>query len=158
MMPTWALTLLFALAFLGVGLGVYAIATRNRPSAVLTASTAVESPAAKPGAKVNALQKYIEITGLRFSADKDKKQIDVTFIVINHSDVDVDRLTGNVTVWGRTHSSEEDATGTFSFQTSIAAGKSIELTLPFTTKLKMIELPDWQNITTDVQITGPATY
>src|ERR1039458_6961087 len=28
-LPTWALAALFALAFLGVGLGVYAIATRN---------------------------------------------------------------------------------------------------------------------------------
>ncbi len=27
--------------------------------------------------------------------------------------------------------------------------------VPFTTKLKIYELADWQNITTDVQITAP---
>ena len=160
MLPTWALAALFALAFLGVGLGVYAIATRNRASnREAAAATNVDSPAAKPGTKVNALQKYIEVSGVRFSQDKqDKKVINVSFVLINHSDVDVDRLTGNVTVWGRTRNSEEDAVGTFAFMTSIPGTASKELVLPFNTKLKFIELPDWQNITVDLQITGPATY
>src|SRR5271157_2460367 len=160
MLPTWALTVLFAMAFLGVGLGVYAIATRNHASnRAAAAATNVDSPAAKPGTKVNALQKYIEVSGIRFSLDKDdKKVINVSFVLINHSDVDVDRLTGNVTVWGRTRNSEEDAVGTFAFITSIPATTSKELVLPFNTKLKFIELPDWQNVTVDVQITGPATY
>src|ERR1039458_134116 len=159
-LPTWALALLFAMAFLGVGLGVYAIATRNHASnREAAAATNVDSPAAKPGTKVNALQKYIEVSGVRFSQDKqDKKVINVSFVLINHSDVDVDRLTGNVTVWGRTRNSEEDAVGTFAFMTSIPGTASKELVLPFNTKLKFIELPDWQNITVDLQITGPATY
>src|ERR1039458_4361211 len=119
-LPTWALAVLFAMAFLGVGLGVYAIATRNHASnREAAAATNVDSPAAKPGTKVNALQKYIEVSGVRFSQDKqDKKVINVSFVLINHSDVDVDRLTGNVTVWGRTRISEEDAVGTFAFMTS----------------------------------------
>ena len=159
-LPTWALAALFALAFLGVGLGVYAIATRNHASnREAAAATNVDSPAAKPGTKVNALQKYIEVSGVRFSQDKqDKKVINVNFVLINHSEVDVDRLTGNVTVWGRTRNSEEDAVGTFAFMTSIPGTASKELVLPFNTKLKFIELPDWQNITVDLQITGPATY
>ena len=159
-LPTWALAVLFALAFLGVGLGIYAIATRNHASnREAAAATNVDNPAAKPGTKVNALQKYMEVSGVRFSQDKqDKKVINVNFVLINHSEVDVDRLTGNVTVWGRTRNSEEDAVGTFAFMTSIPATASKELVLPFNTKLKFIELPDWQNITVDVQITGPATY
>src|ERR1017187_833782 len=159
-LPTWALAALFALAFLGVGLGVYAIATRNHASnREAAAATNVDSPAAKPGTKVNALQKYIEVSGVRFSLDKqDKKVITVSFVVVDPSDVDVERLTGNVTVWGRTRNSEEDAVGTFAFMTSIPGTASKELVLPFNTKLKFIELPDWQNITVDVQITGPATY
>src|ERR1039458_9205374 len=139
-LPTWALAALFALAFLGVGLGVYAIATRNHASnREAAAATNVDSPAAKPGTKVNALQKYIEVSGVRFSQDKqDKKVINVSFVLINHSDVDVDRLTGNVTVWGRTRNSEEDAVGTFAFMTSIPGTASKELVLPFNTKLRFI--------------------
>src|ERR1035438_2634201 len=159
-LPTWALAVLSTVAFLGVLLGAYAIVTRNHASnREAAAATNVDSPAAKSGAKVNALQKYIEVSGVRFSQDKDnKKVIDVSFVLINHSNVDVDRLTGNVTVWGRTRNSEEDAVGTFAFLTSIPAAVSKELTLPFNTKLKFIELPAWRNITVDVQITGPATY
>src|ERR1019366_3394212 len=83
-LPTWALAALFALAFLGVGLGVYAIATRNHASnREAAAATNVDSPAAKPGTKVNALQKYIEVSGVRFSQDKqDKKVINVSFVLI----------------------------------------------------------------------------
>src|ERR1035441_4858855 len=75
-LPTWALAALFALAFLGVGLGVYAIATRNHASnREAAAATNVDSPAAKPGTKVNALQKYIEVSGVRFSQDKQDKKV-----------------------------------------------------------------------------------
>ena len=35
-------------------------------------------------------------------------------------------------------------------------GDSHELTQPLKTKLKIYELPDWQNATADVQITSPA--
>jgi hypothetical protein len=159
-LPTWALAVLFAFAFLGLGLGVFWLITHNRASnRAIAAATNVDSPAAKPGAKVNALQKWIEVSAIRFSQDKDnKKVVNVTFVVVNHSDTDVDRLTGNVTVWGRTRASEEDAVGNFAFMLSLGAGASKELVLPFNTKLKFAELPDWQNITADTQITGPATY
>jgi hypothetical protein len=35
------------------------------------------------------------------------------------------------------------------------AQSSKELTLPFTTKLKLMEMPDWQNVTVTVKITSP---
>jgi len=60
-----------------------------------------------------------------------------------------------VTIWGRTQRSEEDAVGTFSFKTNVAPQASEEVSAPLTTKLKMYELPDWQNVTTDLQITAP---
>jgi len=34
--------------------------------------------------------------------------------------------------------------------------ESKELTVPLVTKKKIYELPDWQMVTTDVQITAPA--
>lgn len=152
-LPTWLLTVVFALAFLGIGLGVmWLVNWRSASSQKLT--TTVESPAAKPGAPVNPVQKYIEISGLRFKTAA--KGIVVSFVIVNHSDSDLVGLAGNATVWGRTRNSEEDAVGTFTFQTSMGAQESKELTMPFTTKLKMVDLPDWQNVTVDVQITAPA--
>jgi hypothetical protein len=76
-------------------------------------------------------------------------------MLTNHSEADINGLAGNVTIWGRTQKSEEDAQGTFSFTTNLAPFESKEITAPLNTKLKIYELPDWQNITTDVQITAP---
>jgi hypothetical protein len=61
-----------------------------------------------------------------------------------------------VTIWGHTRKSEEDAQGTFSLSTNLAPFESKELTAPLNSKLKIYQLGDWQNITTDFQITAPA--
>jgi hypothetical protein len=157
-LPVWLMTILFACAVGGVVLGIVWLVSGNKGSAGAGPAPAaiVESPAAKPGAKTNPMQKYIEITGVRFVQDAKKKMTQVKFVVVNHSEADVNGLSGNVTIWGRTKKSEEDAQGTFSFTTNLGPFESKELTVPLSTKLKIYELGDWQNITTDVQITAPA--
>jgi hypothetical protein len=157
-LPTWLMTVLFAFAFLGLGAGIYWVVGYMRgggsASNAATPATNVESPAAKPGAKTSPLQKYIEISGIRFTEDA-KKHILAKFNLTNHSDADLSGLAGNVTIWGRTQKSEEDAVGTFSFSTDVGPQTTREVTAPLTTKLKIYELPDWQNVTTDLQITAP---
>ena len=88
----------------------------------------VENPAAKPGAKTNPLQKYIEVSGVRFVEDGKKKTV-AKFVIINHSTADINGLAGNVTIWGRTQKSEEDAQGTFSFNTNLAPYRSKEMSV-----------------------------
>ena len=152
-LPTWAMTLVFALAFLGLGSGIYWLVGAARGSGSKP-SVNVESPAAKPGATVSPLQKYIEVSGVRF-IENAKKQTEVRFLVTNHSQAEIAGLAGNVTVWGRTRSSEEDAAGTFTFSGNLGPWESKEMSAPLNSKLKIYELPDWQNISTDVQITAP---
>ena len=154
-LPTWLLTLLFTLAFVGLVGGIYWIIgySRNGSQAASPPAT-VESPAAKPGTKASPFQKYIEVSGVRFTQDAKKKTL-VQFTLTNHSDADLSGLAGNVTIWGHTQKSEEDAVGTFAFASNLPPQTSKELSAPLTTKLKMYELPDWQNITTDIQITSP---
>src|SRR3954452_17904506 len=150
-LSTWALKNVFAFAIFGVVAGVYWLvgsAKAGKPTAV------VESPAAKPGAKTNPYQKYIEISGVRFTEDP-KKKTEVRFVLTDHSNADIPGLGGNVSVWGRTRNSEEDAAGTFTFTTDLKAYESKDMIVPLTTKLKIYELPDWQNVSTDVQITAP---
>lgn len=155
-LPIWLMTILFALAIGGVIVGVLWVLSSNRGSAGSgpTPSATVENPAAKPGAKANSLQKFIEVSGVRFIQDG-KKATMVRFVIVNHSDSDIRGLAGNVTIWGRTQKSEEDAQGTFAFSTNLGPMETQELTVPLKSKLKIYELPDWQNITTDVQITAP---
>jgi len=148
-LPTWLMAVLFAAGFGLVLVGVYWLVTSQHSNT----SAIIDTTAAKPGAKENPVQKYIEVTGVRFAGSS--KGPVVTFVVINHSDSDLVGLAGNVKVWGLTQKAEEDPVGTFAFQTSMPAQSSKELSLPFTTKLKLMELPDWQNVKVNVQITAP---
>ncbi len=150
------MAIVFAVGIGGAVFGLYSLLrTGTAGSSGPAPAASVESPAAKPGAKTNPLQKYVEISGVRFSQDARKKTL-VTFVITNHSETDMSGLAGNVTVWGRTQKSEEDAQGTFSFSTSLAPFESKTVTAPLDSKKKIYELPDWQNISTDIQITAPA--
>jgi hypothetical protein len=145
----------FALAFVGLVFGIYWIVQVARGTGQPGKPVAsVESPAAKSGAKTNPLQRYIEVAGVRFVQDAKKKTM-AKFLVINHSEADFSGLAGNVTIWGRTQKSEEDAEGTFSFTTNLGPLESKEVSAPVNSKLQIYEMPDWQNVTLDLQITAP---
>ncbi|HTS30468.1 MAG TPA: hypothetical protein VMH81_31570 [Bryobacteraceae bacterium] len=155
-LPTWLLTIIFVVILFGVVGGAYWFVNSSHGSSAQSPSANVENPAAKPGAKLSPYLKIVEITGVRFDEDARKKPI-VRFVIVNHSNAAIDTLAGNVTIWGRTRSSEEDAYGTFTFKTSLKPNEAKDVTSPLETKKKIYELPDWQNVSTDVQITEPAS-
>jgi len=154
-LPTWLMTIIFAAGFVVLVGGAYWLvggshaATNNGPSA-----SVAQPVAANPGAAANPYQKYIEVSGVRF-LEGPKKAPQVKFVVTNHSGAEITGLGGNVTILGKTQKSEE-AAGSFQFNTNIGAWESKDLTVPLVTKLEMIELPDWQFVATQVQITAPA--
>ena len=156
-LPVWLMTILCTLAIGGVLGGIIWLVSSNRGSAGSgpAPTAAVENPAAKPGAKPNSFQKYIEVSGVRFVLDAKKKTTLAKFVVINHSEADIEGLAGNVTIWASTKKSEEDVQGSFAFSTNLGPFESKEMTVPLNTKHKIYELGDWQNLTTDVQITAP---
>ena len=154
--PGWLLTIVFAFAFVGLAASVYwgSIYFRGSAGAGGPAPVTLENPAAKGGGKPHPMAKYLEIAGMRFTGDK--KKTEARFVLINHSEAEITGLAGNVTVWGRTQRSEEDAVGTLQFKVDdIGPNQYKEVTVPLNTKLKIYELPDWQNVTTDLQITAP---
>ena len=153
-LPTWALALLFAAAFTALIAAVFfGYQYMSRPHAERAGVTEPSATArSKPS---NPLQKYIEVVGIRLVQDA-KHHPEARFIVVNHSNAELNDLNANVTLYASTSRSEEDSVGTFSFKLdSIGANESKEMTKPFTTKLKIYELPDWQNATADVQISQP---
>ena len=152
-LPTWLMTVLLAVGFVVCLWGIYSIVGSSR-GGTQKPSTTVESPAAKPGAPTNAWQKFVEVSGVRF-AENAKKQPIVKFVLINHSGMEIEGLAGNVTLFGRTQKSEEEAAGTFTFTANLEPNAAKDMEAPLTTKLKIYELPDWQNVSTDLQITAP---
>jgi hypothetical protein len=154
-LPTWLLTILFALAFVGLGAGVYWLAHSSHGSDQASASAPIQDVPAKGTAKEHPLQKYVEVAGIRFTENA-KKQTEARFLVVNHSGADITDLAGNVNIWGRTAKSEEEAAGSFNFKVpSLGPYESKEEVAPVNTKLKVYELPDWQNVSAEVQITSP---
>ena len=119
-----------------------------------TSAVIVAPPPTTTAATDNPLQKYIEVTGIRFAPDS--KGVEVKFVLINHSDSDLAKVSGTATVFAKTEQGQEIQVGTVKFETGIAAQASQELTLPFDTKMKLMEMPDWQNTSVKVQITSPS--
>jgi len=153
-LPTWLLAILFAFAFVGLGAGVYWAINYFRGGTQAASAPAATIPA-KGQAKPNPLQKYVEVSGIRF-VESPQHAVEARFVVTNHSDADLADLGGTVNIWGRTAKAEEEAAGTFSFKiASLKPNESTEAVAPLTTKLKPYELPDWQNLSAKVQITSP---
>jgi hypothetical protein len=151
-LPIWLMTVLFAGGFVALVWGVYALVGSSHGTQ--KPSTTVESAAARPGAPTNAWQKYVEVSGVRFTEDK-KHTVMVKFVLTNHSGMDIEGLAGNVTIWAGTKKSEEEAVGTFTFKTELPANGAKDLESPLTTTKKIYELPDWQNVSPDLQVTEP---
>jgi hypothetical protein len=153
--PTGLMLLIFIIAFAG-GAGAYwAVEHLKGTSQAVAPSISFERPGARGKAKPSALQRFIEITGIRLTQDA-KRNIQARFLLVNHSQADMADLAANVTIWARTARSDEESVGTFSFKVpSLGPYEAKEMTAPFKTKLKIYELPDWQNVTADVQITSP---
>jgi hypothetical protein len=151
-LPTPVLMLLFAGLFLLLGAGVYygyQHIGKSSPSGPEPAAAATKPKATNP------IQKYIEVVGIRLTTDAKKKPV-AKFLIVNHASTEVANLGANVILWASTSRSEEDSVGSFKFHVdSIGPYESKEVSAPFTTKLKIYELPDWQNATAEVQITSP---
>ena len=155
-MPTWLMSILFALAFIGLGVGVYwgVDYYRQRNAAPEAAGLTLQDPSTQKG-KPHPLQRYIEVTGVRFLQDA-KRRTEVRFVLVNHSPDIINDLGGTVTIWGRTQKSDEEAVGSFAFKLpNIGAWEAKEMTAVVNTTLRAYELPDWQNVTAEVQLTAP---
>ena len=159
-MPPWLMSIVFAILFVALGVGAYfgikyfsgsgEAATSGPPAALQKASS---SAGAK--AKASALQKYVEVVGLRLTEEPNKKP-QVRFVVVNHSGAEIADLAANVNLWARTAKSDEETVGTFSFKIpSLGPYETKEMSGLLSTKLRVYELPDWQNLVPEVQITSP---
>lgn len=163
-LPTWVMSILFALAFVGAGAGIYWTVRHFQGDSQAPASAASGNgapvlenvPSAKSGAAAtNPMQKYIEVTGVRLVQNA-KKQTEAHFLLVNHSSADAGDLSGAVSLLGRTQKEGEEPVGRFTFKgVSLGPYESKEVTAVVETKLRVYELPDWQMTDTRLQLTAP---
>jgi hypothetical protein len=153
-LPTWLLSILFALAFVGLFAGGYWVIQHLKGDSTTTAASGTAPAATTPGAKPrpNPYEKYVEITGVRLFQDA-KKKVVARFLVVNHMEGEMTDVAGTVDIRGRTAKEGEEPVGTFQFKVaSIGPNEAKEVTAPVDTKLKVYELPDWQMIDAKVRL------
>ena len=153
-LPAWLMSIVAALAFLALGAAAY-FGIQRFGGTGQAAAPAPTLENARAAGKTHPLQKYIEVVGVRLT-ELPKKKAEARFVVVNHSGAEIADLAANVNLWARTAKSDEEAVGTFSFKLpSLGPYESKEVTAPLTTKLRVYELPDWQNLNAEIQITSP---
>jgi len=102
------------------------------------------------------LAKYIELAGFRLTEDK-PGQLDVKFVAVNHSEAELPELGLNVTM--RTTASKPEEPPFAQFQAKVPALGPLEIRdveAKVATKLRIYELPDWQFLRAEFDITSPA--
>ncbi|MBI2680573.1 MAG: hypothetical protein HYX25_06140 [Candidatus Solibacter usitatus] len=157
-MPSWLMAVLSAAGFIVVAFGLFwVIKYFSEPGQAAPTPVATDkpAPAAPVRGKTHPLQKYIEIVGLRLT-EENNKNAKARFVVVNHSGAEIADLAAQVNLSTRAAKPGDDPIGSFSFKiASLGPYESKELTAPVTTKLRVYELPDWQFLTEEIQITSP---
>jgi hypothetical protein len=103
----------------------------------------------------NPLAKFIEMAGFRLSEKGGKLQI--KFAAINHSDADLEELQVHVRLL--TTAAKPGDAPVAEFDAKIPAlgpQEDHEVVAVTTTKLRVYEMPDWQFLRADFDITSPA--
>lgn len=149
----------FAILFLAIGAAAFYGYKHFSGTGDAAAGPPPASPqgSAGPAAakSTSTLQKYVEVAGVRLTENSSKKT-EAHFLVVNHSGAEIADLAAKVNLWARTAKSDEEAVGTFDFKLgSLGPYESKDLAAPLNTKLRVYELPDWQNLTAEIQITSP---
>ncbi len=156
-LPTWLMTILFALGFAAVGAGAYfAMKNFNGDTGTGAAkSAAAPAQTARHADTGNPLLRQIELVGLRLTQTPAKKT-EVKFLVVNHSGAEIGNISGTVHLMARTAKEGEAPVGSFPLSVpTIGPYESKEVTAVVDTQLKVYELPDWQNLDPQVQFTSP---
>jgi len=102
------------------------------------------------------LAKYIELAGFRLTESK-PGQLEVKFIAVNHSEAELGDLGLNIRL--KTTAAKAEDPPVAEFQAKVPALSPLEVhdvSAKVNTKLRVYELPDWQFLRAEFDITSPA--
>ena len=150
--PNWLITLVVSIALISLCVSLYVATRPSKPAA-----EAMEKLAVAPStAKRHPLSKHIEVTGIRITEDAAQKA-QVEFLVVNHSGADIADLGGTLTLKPRGAKPEHAPLASFEFKVpSLGPYESKELKSNVRANMRAYELPDWQFLQADLEITSPA--
>jgi len=117
-------------------------------------------PAPSPGVSVainkHPLAKYLELVGYRM-AESGAGKLKITFGVVNHSDADIGDLGLHVKLVTSAAKPEDPPIAEFDAKVpSLGPQENKDVSVIVPTKLRIYELPDWQFLRDQFEITSPA--
>ncbi|MCW5982383.1 MAG: zinc ribbon domain-containing protein [Bryobacteraceae bacterium] len=155
--PGWVVALLVAVGLCAAGAGFYYFTQRSKAATQAQSQAAPfeKVPAAGQGA-ASKIVRLIEVTGFRITEDA-RQRLQVQFLVVNHSAADLGDLAGIVHLRTTESKPGEKPLASVEFKTTrLGPYESVEFRTTTTTGLRAYELPDWQFLTADVEITSPS--
>jgi hypothetical protein len=117
------------------------------------------APIPAPGAAVatnrHPLAKYIEIDGFRIT-ESGVGKLKITFAVINHSEADIGDLGLKITLTTSAAKPGEAPVAVFDAKVpALGPMENKEVSVSVPTKMRVYELPDWQFLRGQFEITSP---
>ncbi len=105
--------------------------------------------------KKHPLAKYVELSGFRISEAGGGK-IRVKFVVINHSEADIGDLGVKVRLTTSSAKPDDPPIAEFDVKVPSVGPEEIQdVSATMASKLRVYELPDWQFIKAEFEITSP---
>lgn len=115
-----------------------------------------EPPGAAIPTKKHPLTKYIELVGFRM-AEAGAGKLRVAFAVVNHSEADIGDLGLKVKLTTTAAKAGDEPIAVFESKVpSLGPHEIKDVTVTVPTKLRIYELPDWQFLRAEFEITSPA--
>lgn len=146
---------LIVLRIVTVGLCVLLAGCSMAPKQENQKSGAPAAPVSAAPPSRNPAAKYVELVGFRVK-EKGPGKLEIHFGVVNHSEADLGELVLDVDL--RTTNAKPGDPPLCSFAAKVGSVGPEELkpvTVLVPTKLRVYELPDWQFLKADFQITEP---
>ena len=139
-------------------LAVVAVAACVSCGCSSSSSTEKAAPAARPAVVVaskNPVAKYIELVGFRIT-ERNPGKLHVEFGVVNHSEADIGDIALEINLRPTTAKPGDEPLVTFAAKVPALGPEELkQASVEVPTKLRAYELPDWQFLKSDFQITEP---
>lgn len=147
--PSWLLMLVVALLVGGVVAGAVWLKQRSNQAPVQeTVATSESAPTATSAA--HRFAKSIELSGFRISEDA-KKRATLRVAVTNHNAADL----SDIALAVKLKTAEGKQIGTSDIKLStLEPFSTVDVTVPFKTNLRAYEIPDWQFLRAEFDITS----
>ena len=132
----------------------FSVACSSSSSTADKPAKAATAPQTVP-ASTNPVAKYIELVGIRVT-EKTPGKLHIQFGIVNHSEADIGDIVMDINLRPTVAKAGEPPLVSFSTKVPALGPEDLkEVSLEVPTKLRAYELPDWQFLKSDFQITEP---